>query len=64
MQHPLVAAGAGTAYVVGRIVYFTGYSTGNPKKRIRGAPIYASGLMTLLVTCTKLALTAAFGKKN
>lgn len=64
VQHPLVATGAGVAFVIGRVIYFKGYSTGDPDKRIRGAPIYASGLVTLLVTCAKIALTAAFSKKK
>ena len=62
VQHPLVAAGAGVSYIVGRILYFGGYSTGSPAKRLRGAPVFGAGFLTLLVTCSKVALVAAFGK--
>lgn len=64
VQHPLVAAGAGTCYIVGRILYFGGYSTGTPSKRLRGGPIYGAGFLALVVTCSKIALAAAFGKKK
>lgn len=37
LQNPRVAAGAGAIYLVGRIVYAKGYSTGDPEKRKYGA---------------------------
>lgn len=57
-----MAAGAGTSYIVGRMLYFSGYSTGNPDKRLRGAPVYGAGFLALLVTCAKIALVAALAR--
>lgn len=36
LQHPITAAGAGVAYLVGRILYMDGYSTGGQPSRLRG----------------------------
>ena len=36
LRHPLVAAAAGAAWVVARVIYSVGYYTGNPKKRMPG----------------------------
>lgn len=35
-QHPLVATVLGLIYTVGRFIYFKGYSTGVPEKRLKG----------------------------
>ena len=36
LKTPLLAATLGALFVVGRVLYFLGYSTGDPKKRMRG----------------------------
>jgi len=36
LQHPKLAAGSGILYLLGRIVFATGYYTGDPKKRSNG----------------------------
>ncbi|KAF9625236.1 hypothetical protein IFM89_020822 [Coptis chinensis] len=35
LQHPTVAAALGLVFTVGRIFYFIGYSTGDPKNRMK-----------------------------
>ena len=57
-----MSAAAGVLYAVGRVVYFAGYSTGSPDKRVSGAPLYMAGLMTLLVICIKTAGGAVVSK--
>lgn len=48
MLYPATASLAGISYLLGRIVYMQGYSTGEPDKRMWGAlPMYA-GLLTLI----------------
>ncbi|GBG58867.1 hypothetical protein CBR_g266 [Chara braunii] len=51
LQFPRTAAVLGAVFVVGRIVYFLGYSTGNPKARVYGGPLYAPSLLGLLGIC-------------
>ncbi|KAL6001649.1 hypothetical protein ACLOJK_007389 [Asimina triloba] len=34
IRHPIIVAGLGTVYTVGRYFYFKGYSTGDPKNRL------------------------------
>ncbi|KAD7478544.1 hypothetical protein E3N88_01680 [Mikania micrantha] len=34
LKHPLICTGLGLGYTVSRYFYFTGYSSGNPKKRL------------------------------
>nr|KAJ3402118.1 Microsomal glutathione S-transferase 3 [Polyrhizophydium stewartii] len=48
LQHPRYAAIAGAVWIAGRHVYASGYSTGDPAKRNRGAFAYL-GLIALLV---------------
>ena len=62
LQHPLVSAVAGVVYSVGRVLYFVGYATGTPNKRMMGSPLYAAGLMTLLGICVKTAGSAVVSK--
>lgn len=35
IRHPVIAASLGAAYTVTRCFYFTGYSTGHPKNRLK-----------------------------
>ena len=49
-RFPGAAALAGAAFLVGRVFYFKGYASGDPKKRIAGpAPVQYLGLLALLV---------------
>jgi len=48
MQYPLYASVAGVVYNAGKYVYFTGYSTGQPGARQRGAFSYF-GIIALYV---------------
>lgn len=34
IKHPIIASVLGSIYIVARYFYFTGYSTGDPKKRL------------------------------
>lgn len=40
LKYPITAAAAGAVYLIGRIVYFAGYSSGDPQKRLRGSFMY------------------------
>jgi glutathione S-transferase len=40
LNYPITAAAAGAVYLVGRIVYFAGYSSGDPQKRLKGSFMY------------------------
>lgn len=40
LKYPTPVAIAGVVYLAGRIVYFAGYSSGDPDKRLRGAFMY------------------------
>ncbi|XP_043696354.1 microsomal glutathione S-transferase 3-like [Telopea speciosissima] len=46
LQYPVVAAGLGIFYIVGRYFYFNGYASGDPKNRLRGE-FYALSLLGL-----------------
>ncbi|KXZ44011.1 hypothetical protein GPECTOR_75g735 [Gonium pectorale] len=64
LKHPITAAVAGAVYLVGRVMYMQGYSTGDPDKRMRGSILYA-GLFTLVGIVGKWgvqALMAAVAK--
>nr|QTW43637.1 mGST8 [Eurytemora affinis] len=54
-SHPHLSAGAGWVWIAGRIVYALGYSTGEPKSRVKGAFGYL-GLLTLLGTAVHTAI--------
>lgn len=47
VRFPITAAVSALIYNVGRILYFNGYSTGIPKKRMNGSIQYI-GVLTLL----------------
>ena len=40
LQYPVFAAATLFIMTVGRVIYFQGYSTGNPKNRLKGSPIF------------------------
>lgn len=54
--HPVTAGIAGASYLVGKILYFTGYSTGKPDMRNIGALPTYGGLFTLLGITIKVAV--------
>ncbi|XP_022237308.1 microsomal glutathione S-transferase 3-like [Limulus polyphemus] len=47
IHYPRLGAAAGLVWLLGRIVYTIGYSTGDPQKRMRGGFQYV-GLLFLL----------------
>ncbi len=47
LQFPISAAVAGAVAMLGRIVYFNGYSTGDPKNRQRGGFLHL-GVIALM----------------
>ncbi len=47
VRHPCVAAGAGAAFLLGRIIYSMGYYSGQPEKRVPGAIFSILSLATL-----------------
>ncbi|CAO1614094.1 unnamed protein product [Parajaminaea phylloscopi] len=52
IRHPRLAAGAGFAWIVGRLFYTLGYSSGVVKRRTTGFGISFLALLTLQVTAT------------
>jgi len=56
LKHPEIAAVCGLLWSVGRIMYFRGYATGDPKKRQQGAIQYV-GILGLLGTTISTALS-------
>lgn len=54
-RFPCAASISGLVYVVGRWVYFKGYSSGNPEKRMRGGFMYA-GLLSLVGMVIRFAV--------
>jgi len=59
LQHPKTTAAAGLIYLLGRVFYSKGYSTGDPKKRYQGMFGYAGSLVMLGTT-----LSAALHQLN
>ncbi|XP_064648872.1 glutathione S-transferase 3, mitochondrial-like isoform X1 [Lineus longissimus] len=47
LQYPKISAAAGMIYLAGRVAYAIGYSSGDPKKRMRGGFGYI-GMFALL----------------
>ncbi|GLH04944.1 Microsomal glutathione S-transferase 3 [Gryllus bimaculatus] len=55
LEWPVASAVGGSVYLLGRIAYATGYYTGDPKKRARGA-FGLVGIVVLLAATTKFGL--------
>lgn len=56
VEFPLYSAICGSLWIVGRVLYMNGYSTGDPKKRYRGAIQYL-GLIGMLGMAAKTAFS-------
>lgn len=54
LVNPTWSAALGAVYLVGRIMYFRGYATGDPEKRRQGSVQYI-GLLGMLGMSCKLA---------
>jgi glutathione S-transferase len=60
LQHPKVAASSGLVYLIGRLIYFHGYTHGKPAHRYPGSIIGYLGMFTLLGTNLKCAASWAW----
>ncbi|GBF93639.1 microsomal glutathione S-transferase [Raphidocelis subcapitata] len=59
LKHPVTASGLGCLYLVGRVCYFNGYSTGDPDKRVNAGTLAGYiGLFGLVGTAIKIAASA------
>ncbi|XP_057500765.1 uncharacterized protein LOC130784793 [Actinidia eriantha] len=61
IRHPLICASLGVVYVVGRYFFFTGYSSGDPQKRMtRGKYSFVAlfGLIFCTISCGVNLLSA------
>lgn len=47
ITYPVLSAASGVVYLVGKVVYTIGYSTGEPKQRSKGSFAYL-GMIALL----------------
>ncbi|MEW5311759.1 MAG: hypothetical protein WDW38_003446 [Sanguina aurantia] len=54
--YPVTAAASGLVYLVGKVMYINGYSSGVPDKRMQGAISYI-GLLTLMGCVIRAAAT-------
>ncbi|GIY73252.1 microsomal glutathione S-transferase 3 [Caerostris darwini] len=54
LSHPRLSSAGGVIYLVGRIAYALGYSTGDPQKRMRGMFMHF-GILTLVYTTAHFA---------
>ncbi|CAK0748832.1 hypothetical protein CVIRNUC_001863 [Coccomyxa viridis] len=61
IAYPISAAIAGLVYLAGRVVYFAGYSSGEPDKRVRGAFMYF-GLLFLYGAVMTMGVKLLLGK--
>ncbi|XP_042901159.1 glutathione S-transferase 3, mitochondrial [Parasteatoda tepidariorum] len=55
LSYPRLSAAGGAVYLLGRIAYALGYSTGDPQKRYRGMFMYV-GNLTLIYTTAHFAI--------
>lgn len=59
LQYPKAAASVGTAYLVGALAYFVGYSTGEPKNRLAyGGPVRLASQIVLAAMCARIGYDA------
>ena len=56
LHYPTYAALAGAVWSIGRIAYFVGYSTGNPKRRMVGGLIAAPAFLSCIVMASMVGL--------
>ncbi|KAI7841927.1 hypothetical protein COHA_004455 [Chlorella ohadii] len=61
-KYPLAAASCGAVYLLGRILYFNGYATGNPEKRYKGGfgHLGQIGLLGMVIRWSVELLAPAF----
>jgi len=57
LKHPRISAGLFAVWVVGRVLYAIGYSTGNPKNRSWGSPLIITTLLPLFFLSIHTGLT-------
>lgn len=60
LQHPRIAAITGCVFLGGRVAYFNGYATGEPKKRMRGATLGYACIVVLSGCCISFAVQQLF----
>lgn len=53
LWYPCAASGAGLVYLAGKWMYFAGYSTGDPRKRMKGSIAYLGlfALVGMVIRC-------------
>ena len=61
VQHPMVAAACAVLYLIGRVLYFQGYKTGNPDARLNGGKVFGPAFLALIITNLKIAGVWATG---
>merc|ERR1711916_271301 len=57
LKHPLLVGISGSLFILGRYIYFNGYSTGNPEARVGGGKFYAPGLLIVLGSTVSVIYT-------
>ena len=64
VRHPATSAALGASYLLGRVFYVQGYSTGDPAKRMsKGSAFMYIGILGLAVTATKAAVELLLPRK-
>ncbi|PWN17902.1 membrane-associated proteins in eicosanoid and glutathione metabolism [Microstroma glucosiphilum] len=52
LRYPRLAVGFSSIWLVGRVLYTTGYASGDPSGRVTGAKVGAVGILGLLLSAT------------